>query len=128
MHPRQTYPLAALFVLTAVCCVLASLLTFQFRHGEQNGVGANETIQGVLGGAFVTMLLGMVVGLFQRRPFIGVLWGGITGVVVGACAGPLAFLRAADLPALLGTIWMGSVLLVGAGVVIRYWSRPERRE
>ena len=126
MKTRHTYPLGALFVLTAVCCVLASLLTYQFRAGHENAIGSNETMQGVLGGAFGTMLLGMIVGLFQRRPFSGVLWGGLTGIIVGACAGPIAFLHRNDLPALIGSVWIGSVLLLCAGAAIRYWSGPAK--
>jgi hypothetical protein len=84
---------------------------------------SEAVVTGSLAGGLATMFLGVIVGLFQWRPLAGAMWGAVTGLVIGACAGPILYLPQDRLPALLGTVGMGSLVLVGAGALIRYWSR-----
>jgi hypothetical protein len=120
------YPLAALFVLLAVCATLLAMwgpaTVTLFTGGPQVAYLITCTV-------FSTLLWGIVggvVGLYHHRRGLGALLGAATGVTVGFLISPLAVTPAGGFPSLIVISLIGSLVLVIIGVVTRFTAnRPQ---
>ena len=95
------YPLATLFVLVAVCAILAAMLGPAIKAAAAN----RATFEMMLGAAAGSMIwfsvIGLVVGLYHHRRGMGAAWGGVTGLVVGLVIGPLLVVPIEAFPSLI---------------------------
>lgn len=109
---RRGFPLLALFLLTAFCAGLAGVVAPVVRAFRAEQIGGRDAFWATLIGAAVGLLVGMIIGLFQRRPLAGLVWGAPTGLVLGAIIGPLTLLPRTEANSLFASAVGGSVLLI----------------
>ncbi len=76
LRGRYVYPLSSLFLLSAACCVIATLLTPVARA---TGVGSSQAVAASLGAALYAASLGGIIGLYHHQRRRGFLWGLIVG-------------------------------------------------
>lgn len=119
----RSYPLGALFVLVAVCGVVAALAAPLARAIQKGDVGLLHVVLAMAAGATAAGILGAIVGALQRNWVLGGAIGLGVGVVVGAAAGPLALIPTAAFPALLVASIGGSIVMIGIGALVRWGSR-----
>lgn len=113
---NQSYPLSALFLLVAACAVICALLTPVVRAIVVGDVGGEDTAIASAGGAFLSMMVGAVIGLYHYRPFRGLAWGILTGGVIGMIVGPVILAPAESLSSLVTMSLGGAIVLVLTGV------------
>jgi hypothetical protein len=125
--PRHSgYPLAALFVLIAVCATLLAMWAAAVRAVAIGQVG----IEVMIASAVVTSILGGVVGcgvgLYHHRRAMGGVLGGANGLILGVLIGPLIGIPLDGFPSLIVASLVGSAVLVVIGVVSRLTAdRPQ---
>ena len=122
-NSTHSYPLSALFVLVAACAVIASLITPVVRSVADGTIGVSEAVGASISGTLITMLLGAIVGLYHYRRLRGVLWGVLTGAVIGVIAGPVVLAPASDFPSLMSISAFGALILVLIGAGFRLVQR-----
>ena len=116
---RRNYPLSALFVLMAACGVITALMTPVVRAVVAGSVGAPEAVFAGFLGLIAVMLLGGVVGLYHCQHGRGLLWGLLTGAVIGVVAGPVVLSPASAFSSLIAMSAGGAVVLLLVGVALR---------
>lgn len=112
-------PLAAIFVFTAFCCVVAGLLFHAVRAQMAREADIGQLLVTTVLGAICGLFLGAMLGLMQRAPLVGMLIGGPTGFVLGAVTAPLVMVPTSDLGSMMTTTMGGSALILITAVVIR---------
>jgi len=113
------FPLSALFLLTALCCVLAALAMQYVRSALAGELHWEILLVASVVGAVQGMILGSLLGLAQRGPVTGMFVGGPTGFVLGAIVAPLCLVPVEQLSGIMGVTIGGSALLIVVAVVIR---------
>jgi hypothetical protein len=116
--PRRGVSLANLFMLITVCGVLVAFLMPVIKMQREKNQMKAVVVASVLGSA-AGMLMGIPVGLCQRRPKLGVVLGIPLGMVVGAIVGPLTILPAERFGDLLRIAFVGGTVLVGFALISR---------
>ena len=117
------YPLAALFVLVAICAILLGLLTPVFRQSMSGGLDwellAGVTFGAAIGGA----MIGGIAGLFVRPWYVASPISAGVGCGAGLMCGPLFLTNSQSLPAVLLATVGGAVVIVGVALVVRLSGR-----
>jgi len=116
---NQSYPLSALFLLVAACAVVCALLTPLGRAMVSGHVGGDDTAIASVCGAFLSMMLGALIGLYHYRPFRGLAWGLLTGGVIGMFVGPVILAPPESMSSLLAISLGGAIVLVLTGAFFR---------
>lgn len=129
-HGQATgFPLAAIFLFTAFCCMLAAMAMQPVRAVIASEIPLMDAVVASLLGASLGLVLGSVLGLAQRGALIGMLVGGPTGAVLGSFVGPLCLLNTSRLSPIVGiSIGGGALLIVGAVVVRMIGARSSSTE
>jgi hypothetical protein len=117
------YPLAALFVLLAVCATLLAMWGPATVTAFAVGPDVAALIGYALASAVFWGIVGGFVGLYHHRRGIGAMLGAATGVTVGALIGPLVVTPAGGFPGLVVISLVGSAVLVIIGIVSRLTSK-----
>ena len=86
-------------------------------------LGVSEAMRASVTGTLITLVLGAVVGLYHYRRLRGVLWGALTGGMIGLIAGPVALAPASAFPSLMSISTSGAVVLVLIGAGFRLVER-----
>lgn len=113
------FPLGALFVLTAVCAVIASHLLPVYEMLRTGKIDPPQVLLTSIVGGVVTMILGGVLGIMQPRPARGVALGVVIGFFVGAILLPAALLPANGVTDYWVVSLSGSFLIVITGAIFR---------
>lgn len=119
------FSLLSLFMLTALCATLAGLVRPVYQR-----IGSPELSQQDFAGAMIVcaigmVILGMIIGAFDRSPRRGILWGGLIGLFLGAGLGPIMLLTESQFSQLLTTSVVGSAAILAIAIVARA-GRPRR--
>jgi len=122
-RPQHGYPLSALFVLLAVCAVLAAMFAPVVRGVVEEKIPAGMFSASMPATAFLMAILGLIVGLHHHRRGLGAGLGVATGFVMGLLIGPLALCPPEGFPKLVVAAVGGSATLVLIGVIFRLTSR-----
>ncbi len=120
--PRRTYPLSALFVLTAVCGVITALLTPIISAVSDGSLHFRAVFWAAVAGVAFMTVLGVVIGLFHHRRLAGAGIGALTGFILGPAIGPLVLVPTEELPRLFVVAVGGSFVLVAASTILRLMS------
>jgi F0F1-type ATP synthase assembly protein I len=112
--PRKSggYPLVALFLVISACGIVAALLGPAARAMSEGRIGLQTAVYSVFLGMLAVMLVGGVVGLFHYRRLRGLVWGLITGAVLGMFAGPLVLAPRESFGAVVSLSFGGAVVIV----------------
>lgn len=113
------FPLGALFVLTAVCAVIASHLLPVYETLRTGKINPPQVLLTSFVGGVVTMILGGVLGIMQPRPGRGAVIGVVIGFFVGAILLPAALLPADGVTDYWVVSLSGSFLIVITGAIFR---------
>lgn len=109
---RRGFPLGALFLLITVCAVLAAQI-------HVKNVPVRDVVFSALASTLLTMMFGMIIGLFQPRPLLGVFLGGAIGGVLGPIVGPACLAPEVNFPSMFLASLVGSILLLIFAVLMR---------
>jgi hypothetical protein len=120
---RYRYPLSALFVLMAACGVAAALVAPVVQSVMAGDVGLAELLGTSLGGSVGMMVLCGILGLYHYRPVRGLLWGILTGGLVGMVVCPVMVAPPKSFPSLFVTSLVGAALLVLMGAFLHWTTR-----
>jgi len=123
ISPQRGYPLVALFVLVAVCAILAAMSAPVVGVVISGQVGVGTVLAVTAAAGLATSCVGVVVGLHHHRRLIGALVGAGAGLVVGLLIGPLLVVPPDGFFSLLFAALGGSVVLLLIGVITRWMSR-----
>jgi hypothetical protein len=116
--PRRGISLANLFLLVTVCGVLAAnLMPVMETARKTNSLGA--LVPWSLAGAVIGMVLGIPIGLCQRRPWLGLGLAIPLGLLVGAVTGPMSILPPERFGGLIRISLGGGAALVVFAIVAR---------
>ena len=116
------YPLSALFLAVAAAAVVISLAAPVIGSLSTGQVGVVVTVVAwSVGLGCLGAVLGGFLGLYHYRRLRGVGWGVLSGLVMGACLGPVATSRNFDQVAM--SCVTGSLLLIGIGAFCRISAR-----
>ena len=116
---RRGYPLGTLFVLVAICAVLAAGLAPAFQ------AVADEKLQwwqplGAAGiAAFWLGKVGLVAGVLYYPHWRGLAVGWVAGACVGIVAGPLTLVSHRELLPVFLAMCVGTVIAVATAAVMR---------
>ncbi|MFM9116828.1 MAG: hypothetical protein ACKOU6_11795 [Planctomycetota bacterium] len=113
------FPLGALFVLTAVCAVIASHLLPIYETLRTGKINPPQVLLTSLLGGVITMILGGLLGIMQPRPGRGAIIGVVIGFFVGAILLPAALLPATGVTNYWVVSLTGSFLIVLTGAIFR---------
>jgi len=116
---QQSFPLSALFVMIAVCGVIASMVGPMARATISDNIGVTDVAAASFLGSLIVMLLGAIVGLYHHRKARGAMWGILVGAWIGMVAGPTVLTPADAFPLLIKTSVAGAAMLVGVGLAFR---------
>lgn len=121
--PSSGFPLGALFLLTAVSCIVAAHLLPVWRGYEAGAVDGQDLKSAVVVASLAFLVpgafLGLLLGLHYSPVWLGIVCGGGTGLVLGAVVGPILCTPAERFGELALTSVVGSIVLVGLGIVLR---------
>ena len=78
-----------------------------------------------IAGSLSTGLLGAIVGVYHYRRKRGLMWGSLTGLILGAFLGPVSLAPLDLVPSLFALSAAGAALLVAVAAFFR-WSKRER--
>jgi hypothetical protein len=110
----------------AFCGVLAALAAPLARAISSGIVSGFDVALAALIGSPLAALIGVAIGLHQRRWYIGGPLGLAVGAVVGAICGPLVLIPASGFPGLLAASIGGSLVMIAIGAGLRWGSRTNR--
>lgn len=116
--PVHSYPLSALFVLIALCSVLAAMISPLARSVAAENTNLIQFVIAMVALAFIGLILGFIVGLFHYRRTRGAILGMSAGVLVGMISGPLMLSPFTAFPALLGFSFLGAIMLIVTGFIL----------
>jgi hypothetical protein len=116
-RPQRGYPLSALFVLIAVCAILAAMLAPVLRAAVAGRFPPDDLASVVMGSGIAIGLLGVFIGLHHHRRRYGMGIGVATGAVMAALIGPLLLTPHRQFPSLIAAALGGSAALLLVGVV-----------
>lgn len=116
---RRSFPLSALFILMAACCVVAALLAPLSRAVVSGKVGIVETATASACGSLLVTLMGAVIGLYHHRPARGLGWGIVTGGAIGMVMGPVVLSPKSDFPSLITMSVGGAAALLAVSAMFR---------
>jgi hypothetical protein len=125
--PTISYPLSMIFIVTAICAVLLAMLRSVVLGLMSREIREGEVLAAIFGLGFCGAFLGWWIGTYHRFWLSGALAGALGGAVAGGMTGPLLLVRADELAGMWCAIVGGSLLLVTAGLVMRYSSAAEPR-
>ena len=112
---RSGFSIASLLLLMVVVAIFAAGIDTAFSRSPR----VEEALLAVaaVGGAFVGIVVGVFVGLNQKRPAMGVVTGVFTGAIAGAGSG---LLLAA--PNFLPMVVVGALVMILFATVVRVFS------
>jgi hypothetical protein len=116
---RQGYSLSALFVLMTACAALIGGITPFVRQAGAGGVDWWQLGGALAAGLCGTVLLGLLIGLFQYARIRSMLLGMAAGSVIGLAAGLIALLPMQSLGSSAIAMLVGSGLIVGVALINR---------
>lgn len=116
---RRGYPLGTLFVLITISAVLAAGLSPTFRAVATEELQWWQPLIAAGVGAAVLAIIGLCAGGLYFPHWRGLLCGGLAGAIVGLVAGPLTFLKPADLLSVVVAMTVGSIIAVAIAAVMR---------
>jgi hypothetical protein len=119
---RQSYPLAALFILIAACGILLALVVQVIRGVSVTRAGPGELVVAGALGTCLGMILGMLVGIHHYQRLRGIAMGGLSGALIGAVAGLVIMIPAENFAGLIAASLGGSLVLLLVGAVLRFLS------
>ena len=140
----RAYPLSLLFLLVAACAVVAALggkgflflleatrvVTSAWPYVGSAAASGGAMDEGVhlmiaIGTVLVATLLGAIVGLHHYRKLRGLVWGTVTGLVLGLLAAPLAVVPQSSLSHLVAATLGGSCILLFVALATRFTTRSD---
>lgn len=113
------FTLASLFLLMTTCATLIALwrpLVTAFRQGNVSG---QLIVTASLVSGSICVFFGIIVGLTQRRPGIGVIMGIVTGGALGLLLGPLVLVPDELVGSLLRSSLFGSIAILVVAIALR---------
>lgn len=119
LRVRRGFPIGALFLLITVSAVLAAHVMPVFPAVRGNQTGLQVAILAAVAACLFANLLGMVIGLFQSRPWLGLFLGGAIGGAVGLIAGPACVVPEKDFLSMFVASLVGSIMLLVFAVTMR---------
>jgi len=127
-HISRSYPLSTLFLLVTACAAMAAMIALLVRLRERFGVGVGDAVTASVQCAVTFLLVGTLVGCFHARRLRGMLWGTLSGLILGLLAGPALLLPSSQLPFVLLTSMVGAAALLAVSATIRLttkYGRPD---
>ena len=109
---HRGFPLMGLFMLTALCATLIGMIRPVLADLAAESTSVSDFVASTLVASIAASILGMIAGAFDRRPWIGLVWGAGTGAALGLILGPIMLVRAENISSLLITSFQGSLLLL----------------
>jgi hypothetical protein len=118
---RKGYPLAALFLLVAVCALLAGLLAIGVRGAAAEGVvtraAATRMIAWIVAAASVTAMIGAACGaIMHAHKGVGAVLGLLAGAAAGAGCGAVAATTAPRFLEVLLLSGISAAMLLAVGI------------
>ena len=117
----STFSLEAMFLMTALFCLMLAMLSWIFRSEAARSLLAVAVSAGATWGFFT----GIMIGLYHYRRMRGVIIGMPTGTVVGAMAGPLC-IQTYDSPwATIVMSFICGVILICVATLFRWLNKDD---
>jgi len=113
------FSLLSLFMLTALCATLAGLVRPVYQKVGSPDLSQQDFIGAIISMAMSMLILGMILGSFDRSPRRGIVWGGLIGMFLGAGLGPIMLLTESQFLQLLTTSVVGSGVILAIAIVAR---------
>jgi hypothetical protein len=113
------FSLLSLFMLTALCATLAGLVRPVYQKVGSPDLSQQDFIGAIISMAMSMLILGMIIGAFDRSPRRGIVWGGLIGSFLGAGLGPIMLLTESQFLQLLTTSVVGSASILAIAVLAR---------
>lgn len=118
-HASRGFPIASLFLLVTVCGALIALSIPLVQAVRQEKIPLYDVVISALLAMASSGILGAFVGMFQRRPLLGLCLGAPLGAALGLLLGPLSLLSSEHFGELLRISLFGSVALVVLAIAMR---------
>lgn len=109
---QRGFPLMGLFMLTALCATLIGMVRPVLADLTAESISVSDVLTSTIVASIIASILGMIAGAFDRRPWIGLVWGAGTGAALGPILGPITLVSAEHTSTLLLTTFQGSFLLL----------------
>jgi FtsH-binding integral membrane protein len=125
----QSFSLAALFLLVALCAILTAQLSPLIREWARGSSASGtvafrfdpgELVAWTISSFLLGMFYGGVIGAYHYRRARGVTWGIVTGLLLGLVAGPIAYASTRMPVHTLVTAVGGAFILVGVATMYRF--------
>ena len=116
---RRGFPLGALFLLITVCAVLAAHVMPVFPAFRASQINGQDAVVAAIGACVAAGVLGLIIGLFQSRPIIGVFLGVMIGGTLGLMIGPVCLVPETDFARMFVASLVGSIVLLLFAVTMR---------
>lgn len=116
---RRGFPLGALFLLITVCAVLAAHVMPVFPAFRASQISGQDAVIAAIVACLAASVLGLIVGLFQSRPVLGVFMGVSIGGGLGLMVGPVCLVPETDFARMFVASLVGSVVLLLFAVAMR---------
>jgi uncharacterized membrane protein len=116
---RQGYPLGALFVLVALCAVLAAGVSPLVQMAKDGDIENSSVLIALGCGALSGITIGIIIGLLQYRIGLGMLLGASAGAIIGAAGGVMALLSSSQMVTAAAAMTAGSGLVICVAIIMR---------
>ncbi len=114
------FPLSSLFILIALCAVLAAHLNSLATAQPQSDLSDNAVLTVTLLGMLFGACFGVVIGLYHFQRARGVSLGLTTGIVLGAMCGFILAISVSQAWRTVLTSTAGAVILLSVAAFVRY--------